>query len=373
MKFWFESAIILALVGIMAGLSGCQKEQIIERTPAPATVQQMPSVSPSPAPVVDPVPTPPPAVVPGTAASIKFEKLELDFGPVAPSSANDGEFKFSNVGNAKLTISHIQSTCGCTVPELDKKEYLPGESGTIKISFKAPAAAAGAILKHIYVISNDAANPRAELAIKGSVAVKVVADPNSLSLRFDKENAGLKPLKVRSLDGAEFSITHFICGTNAITAEFDATQKAVEHSLMLEADIAKLQDMPTGSIQIGVDHPLTKEIIITYFSLEAYEISRPRIFLQNAEPGVSIVKDVWIKNNYGGQVEVESWQSRAGYMKIIAQNRQGDQLRLDVEVTPPQQKPPTERYITDELSLKMKDGRTLTIRCNGWFKLASRR
>lgn len=369
MKFWFGQAIVLTLVGIMVGLSGCQKEKSVKQTPQ-VPVKETPSITPGTEPVVNPVATPPTAAVPGTAASIKFENPELDFGSVGPSSSHNGQYKFSNVGNANLIIDKVHPTCGCTIPELAKKEYLPGESGLIKIGFQAPAVA-GAVTKHVYVTSNDPANPRVELAIKASVAVKVVAEPNLLSLRFDKENAGLQPLKVRSLDGAEFSITHFICGTNAITAEFDAAKKAVEHVLMPKADTAKLQDMPTGAIQIGVDHPLAKEIAVTYVALAPYEVSRPRIFLQNAEPGVPVVKDVWIKSNYGLTVEVESWQSRLGYMKIIAQNREGNHLRLDVEVTPPQQKNPAERYISDELTVKTKDGRTLTIRCNGWFKIAS--
>lgn len=381
MKFWFGQAIVLTVVGIIVGLSGCQKEQVVEQTPPPATVpapvKETPpvtpppaAITPPPAPVVKPVPAPPQAAAPGTAASIKFEKTEMDFGSVGPATLNNGELKFTNVGNAKLVVDDITSTCGCTVPKLDKKEYLPGESGIVKINFQAPAAA-GVVIKHIYVVSNDSVYPRMELAIKALVAVKVVAEPNFISLRFDKDNAGLQPLKVRSLDGTEFSITNFTCGTNAISAEFDAAKKAVEHVLMPKVDIAKLQEMPTGAIQIGVNHPLAKEIIVTYVALEPYEISRPRIFLQNVEPGVPVVKDVWVKSNYGAAVEVESWQSRLGYMKIIAQNREGNHLRLDVEVTLPQQKSPADRYISDELTVKTKDGKTLTIRCNGWYKIAA--
>ncbi len=46
-------------------------------------------------------------------------------------------YSFRNTGDAPITIGRITSTCGCTVPELDKRRYEPGESGEIEAVFNA--------------------------------------------------------------------------------------------------------------------------------------------------------------------------------------------------------------------------------------------
>ncbi len=44
-------------------------------------------------------------------------------------------YKFTNTGTETVKITDMQSSCGCTVPVLDKKEYAPGESGELKAVF----------------------------------------------------------------------------------------------------------------------------------------------------------------------------------------------------------------------------------------------
>lgn len=40
-------------------------------------------------------------------------------------------FAFSNTGSKPVTILQVSSECGCLVPTIDKKTYLPGESGAL--------------------------------------------------------------------------------------------------------------------------------------------------------------------------------------------------------------------------------------------------
>jgi hypothetical protein len=44
-------------------------------------------------------------------------------------------YKFKNTGNETVKITDLQSSCGCTVPSLDKKQYAPGESGELRAVF----------------------------------------------------------------------------------------------------------------------------------------------------------------------------------------------------------------------------------------------
>jgi hypothetical protein len=68
---------------------------------------------------------------------ISFEKTVYDLGEVGQGTKNTCEFSFTNTGRSLLKIGNISRTCGCTVFQLDKKEYAPNETGVIKVSYTA--------------------------------------------------------------------------------------------------------------------------------------------------------------------------------------------------------------------------------------------
>jgi hypothetical protein len=96
--------------------------------------------------------------------SICFEKTVCDLGEVGQGTKNTCEFRFTNTGRALLKIGKISRTCGCTVFHLDKKEYAPKETGTIKVIYMT-GRATGPTQKSIYVPTNDKTNPRTKSAL----------------------------------------------------------------------------------------------------------------------------------------------------------------------------------------------------------------
>ena len=66
---------------------------------------------------------------------IFFEETVFDLGDVGRGTKNSCEFRFTNTGRGLLKIGKISRTCGCTVFQLDKKEYAPNETGTIKVIY----------------------------------------------------------------------------------------------------------------------------------------------------------------------------------------------------------------------------------------------
>ena len=138
----------------------------------------------------------PPKVSPNTSPDaknlsprIRFEKTVCDLGNVGQGTKNTCEFKFTNIGQALLKIGKIKRTCGCTVFELDRKEYAPGRTGTIRVSYIAGKATA-LRQKHIYVPSNDKVNPKVKLTIKARVVQMVEAAPQKLGLSLRKGSGG---------------------------------------------------------------------------------------------------------------------------------------------------------------------------------------
>jgi len=148
---------------------------------------------------------------------VSFEKTVCDLGDVGQGTKNTCEFKFTNTGSADggLKIGKISRTCGCTVFELDRKEYAPGRTGTIRVSYIAGKSTA-LMQKHIYVPSNDKDNPKVKLTIKARVVQMVEVAPQKLQLSLKKENAGIPDIRLASKDGKPFSIKGFKSTNNCI-------------------------------------------------------------------------------------------------------------------------------------------------------------
>ena len=45
------------------------------------------------------------------------------------------QFIFKNSGDEQFVVTKVQSSCGCTVPKLEKTTYAPGETGVIAVTF----------------------------------------------------------------------------------------------------------------------------------------------------------------------------------------------------------------------------------------------
>jgi len=298
---------------------------------------------------------------------IKVANPVHDFGKVAPNKKYNCQFEFKNVGNAQLKITKIQSTCGCTVPQLKKKTYAPGESGTVRVTFRTPTRQ-GKTSKRLYVLSNDKKSPKFALTLKATVELKVSFEPRSLELSLKAENAGAKPVTITSKDGQPFAIKSITSPRNVITADFNPESKATEFVLEPKVDMALLKNNLKGSVKINITHPDAGLINIPYSTLALFEISRPRIVIQNADAKEPVVKTVWIKSNYGDKIEIESISSLNGHMEALSQQATENGVKLEVKVTAPSQTNKSKRYFRDELKIKIKGSTDdLLIRCNGWY------
>lgn len=355
-------------------LSGCQ-EGAAQNTAGPAgqaaqVQEQAPSIQvaePSSAAASQDSPKPQPTQPAVKGPKIRVTKDTHDFGEIGPGSSHVCEYTFQNVGTETLVIERIQSTCGCSVPRLDKKEYAPGEKGTIEVRFHAPTSK-GTTTKHLYILSNDPETPRAQLELRATVSVKVTIEPEEMSLMLNQPNAGLSPITIKSTDGKKFAITKFTSTNNAISCEFDPTQKATEFTLKPVADPNRLAQFPNGVMQIEVDHPQGGTLLVRYAALPRYEVNRPRIILQNARPGQTEQKEVIIKSNYGDTLEIAEVSSRLGYMKIVDQKAVENALKLTIEITMPQKDSVVRRYFSDELKITFENGQDVAIRVSGWFR-----
>jgi hypothetical protein len=295
---------------------------------------------------------------------ITLDKDVLDFGEIGFEVKNIGELKFTNTGEAPLKITKVRQCCG-VVAKLDKMEYAPGESGTLKVEWKSKRQPS-LFMRQLYILSNDPTNPEVKLTIKAQIVAKVTWEPDRIKLCLDEENANCPKLTIKSLDGQQFSITDIKSTGDCITGEFDPNAEATEFDIELKVDTEKLVNNLKGRIYISMTHPEGKMATILFDVLPKFTVTPPLIIVFNAESQKPIVRKISILNNYKKEFEIESSSSKDDTMKILNQKKITNGYQLEVEIMPPV---PDEGKIkfSDVLSINIKDGEKLAVTCNGYY------
>ena len=115
--------------------------------------------------------------------TLKFKNATVDFGEVASGKIVDISFDFENTGKDILYIKNVIPTCGCTTADLVKKDYQPGEKGTISSKFNT-SGYNGRVIKTITVTSNDPDAPETRLTLSGTAMVKDFAQADIMPDHF---------------------------------------------------------------------------------------------------------------------------------------------------------------------------------------------
>ncbi len=326
-------------------------------TPAAAASQQTQSQNNAPDDV---------NIDPNGTSNIQFDKNTIDIGQVGPDSRHEFTFNFKNTGTNALIIKNIHAPCGCTVPNMKKKQYAPGESGEMDVKFHA-SKNPGSMIKHIYVYTNDPKNPKYELDIKCNVVLKVSAQPDVMNLSLTEENAGAEPIVLKSLDGQKFSVTSVETAGKVAQVDFDKNKKDTSFTLSPKFDTEQLKKRPNGTLVINLTHPDCKTVMVRYTTPPAIVVSPRAIIQTKATPGESYKRTVWITSNYTDKIEIESIDSKKGTVKVVDKEAYGNRYKIDVELTGPKDDNLNKRFHSDELYIKTKDGENITIRCQQWY------
>jgi hypothetical protein len=299
------------------------------------------------------------------APKIEFENVVHDFGNIGPDTSNICEFKFTNTGNSTLKIGEITKTCGCTPFELAKKEYAPGESGTLKVNYYSEAQR-GQTTKQLVIHSNDRSNPEVTLAIKASIVMKVDLEPKTLNLLLNQENADCPEITLTSVDNQPFSITDFKSTADCITADFNPSEKATKFVLQPKVDMAKLEKTLNGRIEIGLSHPECKTISVNLNALPKFKMIPRSIIVRGMESKEPIVKKLRILNNYDENFDLESVWSSTGAIRVLSNAIVRNGYELELEITPPATKNKN-RIFTETFFVKTREGQQLEIPCNVFY------
>lgn len=94
-------------------------------------------------------------------ASVSKNPLEL--GTVPQGEKIAFSYTLTNTGNAPLVLQKVDVQCGCTVARYTRRPILPGESGEVRVTYKAGKGkgATGYQHKTVTLVTNEgSASPR---------------------------------------------------------------------------------------------------------------------------------------------------------------------------------------------------------------------
>jgi hypothetical protein len=129
---------------------------------------------------------------PGPQPKVLVENPLFDFGSATEATMVNHTFKLKNVGQGRLVISHVKTSCGCTAAKPDKNTLGPGEETEISVGFDTHFQK-GHQVRTITAFTNDPNTPQALMTMQGIVKQQVSATPAEVA--FGKVKQGTEVTK----------------------------------------------------------------------------------------------------------------------------------------------------------------------------------
>ena len=156
------------------------------------------------------------------AAQLQWDARESEHFMEPGQEQVQTTFSFRNVGDRTVTIERVSSTCGCTVTELDKRRYAPGESGEIEAVFAA-GQLTGRQPSSIIVRTDEENAPAHILRMIVHVPEILRLSTNTLSWSLGGEDQA-KSIQVRSGLDEPVHVKAVESSTDMIEAELEEVQ-----------------------------------------------------------------------------------------------------------------------------------------------------
>jgi hypothetical protein len=299
----------------------------VKEAPAPAK----PSIQPSLPPALKSTPTP---AAPATPVDpnqphpqISFDKTSNDFGVINDDNAVNTEFKFTNSGSVTLIVSNVQGSCGCTVPKLEKTDYAPGETGTIKVTYN-PHGRRGKQQTTVTVTSNDPMKPTQILELHSEIKPLMMIEP--MVANFGQAQKG-KPTTTTVMitsRGKDLAPTQATSSANQVSVKLLETKDAtVEGETVKQTpmEISTLPNAEVGQVSGQITVRTTDTARILNMSVMGEIIgdvnAQPqRVQLSALEPGASMNTQVKLTSRNGKAFKVEKVEEAPAGPKLFQIN-----------------------------------------------------
>lgn len=156
--------------------------------------------------------------------ALEWSKLEERLKPPPGTRTVEADFPFTNTGAQTVTITDVQTSCGCLSTELEKRTIEPGESGSIHAVFRMPDHG-GKHSKTIRVTTDDSPDSPVQLAVHAELTPAYTLSPRILRW---KSGEGVEPRRVelKLTEGASLSAPRIAAVPRGFTASLDPVEGA---------------------------------------------------------------------------------------------------------------------------------------------------
>ncbi|MGO9063033.1 MAG: DUF1573 domain-containing protein [Candidatus Binataceae bacterium] len=181
----------------------------------------------------------------GPQPRIQAANPVYDFGEVVEGTPVKYEFTIKNIGQAELIIGQVQSSCGCTVAQSDKKRLAPGDETQLPVTFDT-SHERGRANRRIDVYTNDPQTPDLALNIQGVIKVESEATPAEVvfgNVKHRTEQTQEVAISYHG-KGKDFRITKVANSNSNI---------AVTQEPGLKLKVSLLKTMPAGPFQDTIE------------------------------------------------------------------------------------------------------------------------
>ena len=292
----YHKKMVLVVAGLLASSAGVLGQIQLEP-------QQPPSV-----PVVGPL-------LPeedGLRAKMVLDAVEVDFGRILDDVNTEfKEITFRNEGDAPLIIHDLRASCGCTVGELDKREYAPGETGVLRIQFR-PQGKRNLVRQTVTITTNDTSLPNSQALISVTAFVRpiVSVDPTLVNLGMLRRGEFVSSFFSVTGLAEDFDIvTVDVIGNDSLSVEVlgrervSSDQGRAGWKIDLEAlcDGTAKPGMMRGTIRVRTNDPRRESVMgtVTGQVLGDIAVSQPRISLGSLTMGEIVTPTIRVETRSG--------------------------------------------------------------------------
>ncbi|MHB1033789.1 MAG: DUF1573 domain-containing protein [Pirellulales bacterium] len=110
---------------------------------------------------------------------VVVDQEDYDFGSMDSSVTLSHAFRFTNQGDADLTLEKGETSCKCTIAALAGNRIAPGQSVEVKLEWTAKGRG-GDFHQNAIILTNDPARPRVILNVAGKVVQSLEAVPSDV-------------------------------------------------------------------------------------------------------------------------------------------------------------------------------------------------
>lgn len=233
---------------------------------------------------------------PQSGPRLQLSQREWNFGQLWTGDPCKIEVELKNVGDAKLKILNIKSSCGCTTAQPRKRELAPGESDQMTVTYDTNKFAK-IVKQTITIVTNDPVEPEIRFELHGEVWNVFDAQPNP-AMGFGRVKPDSRKSRVIELTNNLKEKVHPKLRPVAPDAPFEITLEEVDPGMKFRLSARIKPPLKLGDnrvqavIETGVERLPTMSIAVSARALERVSLwpQKMRVVPSQKKPGTRTLR-----------------------------------------------------------------------------------